>query len=439
MIDLNLLDDILKLNLGVSQEGNKTTLDMLQSVVPFEIKRFPTGIEHNGWIIPHKWVVKKAVIRKNGKVLFDGMVHPMAVAGYSSPFNGTVSKKVLDQHLFFTKKFPKAYAYHCMNNYRPWAKHWGFCVPYDICRKWTSGNYQIDLDTDFIKDEMVVGELHHEGASPETLVFNAHTCHTCQANDGLAGVMVILELFKWLKGRKTNFSYRGVIGPEHIGTVFYINSLSPEDLARLKLGVFVEMIGSKTPWVLQKSFTGQSIIDKVSEYVLRKYQSKLKVGDFRTVVGNDETVWEAPGVEMPMVSISRWPYKEYHTSEDNVKIMSPDKINESLEVLKDMVMIFEQDRTIQRKFKGLIALSNPKYNLYIERPDPVVKKKIKLEDLRLGQLQDGLLRYFDGKRTIFEIAQIFNVPFNQLLDHLKKFEEKDLVDLAPVSSFERYR
>lgn len=439
MYDFELLERLLELNVGISQKGNETALELMRAAHPrLEIKRYASGREHNGWVVPREWVVHKAEIRRGGNVIFDGTVHPMAVAGYSSSFRGVVSREELEKHVFHNKAFPDSYAFHCTFNYRPWVQHWGFCVPYNVFRSWGPGDYEVELDVEFRDGHLVLGEWRHEGELPDTIVFNAHTCHPTQANDDMAGVVLLLELFEWLGTRRTRYSYRAILAPEHVGTVFYVADLPEDDLARLKLGCFVEMVGTDTPLALQRSFTGDSAIDRIAEYVLAQVQPDLVVGAFRTIVGNDETVWEAPGIEIPTISISRFPYPEYHTSEDGLKIIREAKVTETLEALKRMILILEDDRTIERRFTGLVALSNPRYGLYVERPEPTVDKKLTEMDLRLGKLQDYLPRFFDGTYTIFQIAQEFDVPFEVLRAYLARFEEKRLVELRALARLEQY-
>lgn len=438
MFDLDLFRKMAELPIGVSQSANAELFDLMGSVCPLTVHRYPSGIEHNGWVVPHNWIVERALIKQKGVTLFDGAVHPLAVAGYSSSFRGTVSRSELDEHLFFNRNFPDAYVWHGMNTYRPWQKHWGFCVPFAVLQHWGDGNFDVELETEFLPGEMLVGEYHHHGERAETVVFNAHTCHPCQANDDLSGVLVILELFRWLRTLKTRYSYRAILAPEHIGTVFYLASRPADDLARVKLGCFTEMVGTDGPFALQQSFTGHSIIDRVAAHVLKGIDSKHRVAPFRTVVGNDETVWEAPGIEVPMISISRWPFPQYHTSDDNLNIISAVRLEESLRVLKEIVNVLEEDHSIQRRFTGLVALSNPKYSLYIERPDPVVAKQLSEADLRLGRIQDHLPRYFDGRHTVFDIAERFDISFSRLREYLERFRDKGLVDLRPVGSLGDY-
>lgn len=438
MFDNKLLDQLLKLQIGVSQDDNLILFEILNDYYPITIHKYKSGREHNGWVIPYPYHLKKATISQDGRILFDGLIHPLAVIGSPVSFHGVVDKKELDKHVFFRPDLPDSYAFHCTNNYRPWNREWGFSIPYQIYKGWNNGNYEVDLEVEYSDGEMLVGELFHQGELEDTLVFNAHTCHPCQANDDMIGVLAIIELFRALKGKKTRFSYLGILAPEHLGTVFYLADKEPGGTEKIKLGCFVEMIGTKTPLVLQKTFFGDTLFDKLAEGVLSRYEKDLRVGEFRSIVGNDETVWESPGIEIPMISVSRWPYKEYHTDADNTALMDPVVFDETVYVLLDLIAVIENNSLIQRRFTGLVALSNPKYGLYIEREDPTIKKEINEEMRKLGKLQDFLPRFFDTNYSVFEIAQQFNLSFDTILAYIKRFEEKDLVLLTPVSELSYY-
>ncbi|GAB6176349.1 hypothetical protein JCM16814_12400 [Desulfobaculum senezii] len=438
MVDLDRFRQALELNIGVCQPDNARLLSLLSQVVPLRISRFASGLEHNGWVVPRQWSVDVAEIRRGGRLLFDGRVHPLAVAGYSSSFSGTLSRRELDAHVFCRKDVPDAYAFHSMYNYRPWQEHWGFCVPWTEYSGWPEdGEYEVRLETSFTDGDMLVGDLHLAGERPDTVAFNAHTCHPCQANDDLAGVFVLLELFSRLRERSTRWSYRLVLAPEHLGTVFYTATLPQEELELIRLGVFAEMLGSSGPLALQRSFYGDSLVDRVAAHILAEVQPGFTDGAFRTIVGNDETVWEAPGIEVPMISLSRWPYPEYHTSHDDMRIMHPGKLEQAVEVLEAMVDVLETDSVVHRRFNGLVALSNPRYDLYVERPDPVVEKNLTERDIRFGQMQDRLPRAFDGARTVFDIAEAFGVSYMRLREYLQRFEDKDLVALTPPEHLHR--
>lgn len=438
-IDYDLFGELMQLSLGVSQPDNRRALEAIGRRIPMRVTAVPSRAEHNGWVVPDEWHVKRATISHLGRVMFDGTTHPLAVAGYSSSFSGRIAKAELDRHVASNADFPRAYVFHSAGNYRPWQQHWGFCVPHAEYASWPGGDYDIDLEVEFVPGEMLIGVCDKTGRSADTVVFNAHTCHPRQANDDLSGVAAIVALFEWLGHRDTRYSYRAVLAPEHLGTVFYLSRLPQSEIRRLKVGCFLEMVGSETPLVLQQSFTGDAIIDRIAEYALSRVQPDLRVAPFRTVIGNDETVWEAPGIEVPFISISRYPYPEYHTSDDSLAIISRSRMQETLTALVEMINVLERDFTATRNFTGLVALSNPKYRLYVERPDPAVDKRLSAEELRLGALQDRLPRYFDGRHSAFEIARAAGVSFDRVAAYLGGFAEKDLATLRSIESLDDYQ
>ena len=141
----------------------------------------------------------------------------------------------------------------------------------------------------------------------------------------------------------------------------------------------------------------------------------------------------------PFVEVSRSPnpfdpYPEYHSSLDTPELMQEEQLNEFYEAFARVVDVLEQDARLYRRFNGLICLSSPQYDLYIERPDPAVAKDIDEVRERWGYLLNFLLRYFDGTLTILEIAEKHELPFSQLYRYLKGYEAKDLVrfEFAPI-------
>ena len=60
------------------------------------------------------------------------------------------------------------------------------------------------------------------------------------------------------------------------------------------------------------------------------------------------------------------------------------------------------------------------------------------EDLRWGLLQDYIVRYFDGRHSIFEIARANDLVFEDVRDYLGRFAAKELVELAPIRSIDDY-
>lgn len=403
--------------------------------LPFKVHEYKTGREHNGWIIPQKWSVQKAEIRHNGRLIYDGTQHPLGVIGSSESFNGRVSLDELKQHLFYKKDAPDNIVYHCDLYYKPYLKQWGFSIPYALFLKLKPGDYDVELTTQHTDGVMKVLTYTHKGKDSETIIFNAHNCHAAQLNDGPAGYAVFIEVMKRLRERRTRYNYRLVIAPEHIGTIFYLADLPKREIKTFKYGMFMEMVGHSNPqFALQESFTGKSLIDTIANHVLRHKSRGYWRDDFRKIVGNDETVWEAPGIEVPMISLSRCTskamyYPQYHLDSDTIDIIQESQLEETVLMVMAMIDIFEKNCFLSRKFTGLIALSNPKYNLY-RKPgtDPSMQEGAEPESVRWNYLMDCIPRYFDGRTSILDIALKHDIPFDRLYEYLAQFKAKGLID-----------
>ncbi len=433
---LKLIKDLCSYSTSVVSDGNIKLFKRIKKEVPLKIKKIKSDTEYNGWIVPKKWEVVTAKIYRNGKLLYDAKNDILGVAYYSNSFTGTLNYTELKEKIVTNPELPNASMFHCEWQYRPWAADFKLVIPYNIFKKFPrKGNFFIDLKTKKTKGEMLIGISEVKGKSNKVIVFNSNNCHPKMANDGFAGTAVLIKLMQYLKKYNNFYTYRLVIAPEHLGSVFYLNKISKKELSRIVCGIFEEMPGTNGKIRATQTFNGEHQIDKAFSNVLNNfYPSHSILSGWRKGAGNDETVWEAPGYEIPFVELTRCedtfkPFKEYHSSLDNPDLMKIDKLEEILDVLKKTIFILENNFYIERKFNGILCLSNPKYDLYFERPDPTINKNLKFNSELWGVLQDSLLRFFDGKTSILDIAQNFNVPHADLLNYIKKFEAKKLVKL----------
>jgi len=430
---------------GVVADDNEALFRRLGAELPFTIQRFRSGEEFNGWQVPDNWRVRKALLYRDGELVFDGCAHTLGVARYARSFVGEMQWETLRPHLVTNERQPEAYMFHCLWQYRPWAADWAMCVPHRIYRTLGPGTYRVELVTEYEPGEMLVGAFEHKGRSPKTIVFNTNTCHPHQANDGFAAVAVMIRLFQWLSQQDTFYSYRLLLAPEHLGSVFYLRDLPEGDIERLVCGIFAEMMGTDGDICATSTFLGGQLLDRALANSLRHYSKGHRMVPWRSGAGNDETVWEAPGYEVPFVEVTRSEnplchYPEYHSSLDSADLMNDGQLREFYQVLQRVIGVLEGDAVLHRNFDGLICLSNPKYDLYLERFDPTIDKNMDEEMERWGHLLDYLLRYFDGSMSVLDIAEKHKLPFDRLHRYLRRFEDKGLlrmtfkpIDRLPVS------
>lgn len=434
---LSLARDLCVFATGVVADDNEPLFARLGEELPLELFRFPSGDAFNGWIVPQNWRVKRAKLFRDGEEVFDGTAHTLGVGRYSKSFSGELDRAALEPHLVTNPALPDGTMFHCAWQYRPWDADWVLSMPHAVYRGLGPGLYRVELETEFEPGEMLVAHCHKPGQSEKTVVFNSNSCHPHMANDGFAGTAVLVRLMQRLMRRDTYYSYRLVIGPEHLGSVFYLRNLPREEVDRMVCGVFEEMPGTAGPIKATSTFLGGQTIDRAFANALRHHARAHALVPWRMGAGNDETVWEAPGYEVPFVEVTRCedqfaPYAEYHSSLDTPELMEPAQLDEMLNVLEKVVDILEGDAVIRRRFDGLICLSNPEYDLYMERPDPTVAKPLAEDSEKWGHLLDCLFRYFDGKTTILDIAERHDLPFDRLRRYLERFAEKGLVEMIPA-------
>lgn len=432
---LDLIRDLCAPRTGVVADDNPALFERIAKEIPLEMFRFSSGDAYNGWEVPNNWRVKRAKLYRDGTEIFDGLSNALGVGYYSRSFTGELSWDELKPHLVSNPDQPEAYMFHCMWQYRPWNADWVYSMPYRIFKELGPGTYRVELETEYEPGEMLVAHSEIKGRSDKTIVFNSNTCHPHMANDGFAGTTVLIRLMQWLSTRDNHYSYRLVLGPEHLGSIFYLRDLPVDDVARMVCGIFEEMPGTKGPVKATSTFNGGHKLDLAFANALKHHSREYALVPWRKGAGNDETVWEAPGYEVPFVEVTRCedqfaPYPQYHSSLDTPELMDQAQLDEMFNVLRQVILSLENDATIQRQFNGLICLSNPDYNLYMERPDPSVVKNLEVDAEKWGHLLDCLFRYMDGAMTILEIAERHDLPFDRLLNYLRRFEEKGLVQLT---------
>jgi aminopeptidase-like protein len=431
---LSLIRDLCAFRTAVVADANAGLFARIGRELPTELFRFGSGDTHNGWVVPQNWRVKRAKLFRGTTEIFDATPHALGVGYYSKSFSGDLDWEELQPKLVSNPDLPDALMFHCMWQYRPWDADWRLSIPHGLHATLGPGRYRVELATEYEPGEMLVAHCHKPGRSEKTIVFNAHTCHPHMANDGLAGAAVLIRLMQKLMARDTFYSYRLVLGPEHLGTVFYLRDRPRDDLDRLVSGLFEEMPGTRGPIKATATFRGGQKLDKAVANALRHHARTHELVAWRKGAGNDETVWEAPGYEVPFVEITRCedqfaPFREYHSSLDTPDLMDESQLDEMLLVMEKIVDALENDVVIHRRFDGLICLSNPAYDLYLERPDPTVVKNLEADGEKWGHLLDCLTRYFDGSCTALEIAERHSLPFDRLRRYLGRFEEKGLVAL----------
>ena len=408
---MKLIEDLWFKRRDIVSDGYDESLEYISKIIPLRIHKIPSGTKCWTWTIPEKWSVKDAYIETaEGERLLDLKDHPLHIVSYSLPVDKIVSKAELFDHLHSKPERPDAIPF----EFKYYEKDWGFCVPHNKLKNFTADSYKVFIDSEFQKGTLEVGDCTIKGKTEETIVFAAHLCHPAMANDDLAGVAVMVDVARELAKRENHFTYKFLLVSETIGSVAYL-SQNEDVIKKMKCGVFLEMLGSGTKMALQLSKRGDAKIDRIARYALSKMTGDFREGPFRQIVGNDEMVFDGPGVDVPMVSISRFPYPEYHTSDDNPSIIKEAKLIEARDLVLKIIDIIESDYTPKRTFRGPVFLSG--YGLWVDwKTNKEVNENIEQIMLRL-----------EGDKSVFDIACELGIEFKDVLEYVDKFLEKGLV------------
>jgi len=191
-------------------------------------------------------------------------------------------------------------------------------------------------------------------------------------NDDLSGVVVGIDVMRALaRLPRRRFTYRLVIVPETIGSVAYLSNHG-ELIPEMRGGLFLEMLGRAHPHALQRAFDPESPIDQVFTMTLAARDPDGWAGEFRSVIGNDERQYNAPGVRVPMLSLSRvlrpghpeYPYREYHSSEDTPEAIAPGSLEASRDLVLQMLDAFERNRVPVNRFSGEVFMA--RYGMFVD-------------------------------------------------------------------------
>jgi aminopeptidase-like protein len=250
-------------------------------------------------------------------------------------------------------------------------------------------------------------------------------------NDDLAGVVVGVDAFRaLLHGPKPHYTYRLLILPETIGSVSYLShneNLIPKMLG----GLFLEMLGTDSGLALQQSFQPESQADKTLVAALRGVSPEAYVGPYRSIINNDERQFNAPGVRVPMLSLSRVehpelvetmyrPYKQYHSSGDTPAIVSQERLEDAREAVLAMAAAFDRNAYVVNHFKGEVFASG--YGIWIDyRVNPEGHRNL-----------FKIMERCDGTRTVADIALELEISFQAVWEILTSFAEKKLVSFSPT-------
>ena len=428
----DILVELIPLHRTLASDGMDTALNLIGSYLPenanYKIETYSPLTPVWTWYVPERYIVHQAYLEtETGERIVDFENNSLHLVSYSLPVDKTLSWAELEPHLYFNENLPHTIPW----KFKYYDRDWGFCLPknqFDQLQR--DVKYHAVIRSEFSTAPepgfKVSTALVHPQSGPKTgsgeIFVMAHVCHPNQANDDAAGVVTAIEVARRLAARPLppgSMSVRFWFGPETIGTIAWL--AHNEDLIpSIKGGIFIEMTGNDNTLALQHTRQHDVTLDRVGQYVLKKSGKVFREGTFADVIANDERVLNGPGLNIPCISVTRYPYPEYHTTDDNINIMHESKLQEAADAIEEMIRIYASNYMPKRRFRGPVFLSG--HGLFVDWQT----------NWKLNRAIEKMMMRFEGRQSIFEIADELDLDYWETREYIEKFLVRSLIDPLPM-------
>ena len=410
---------------SLTGEGVRESLRILKEYVPeLQIHEVPTGTKAYDWEIPMEWEIKEGYIEdSNGRKIIDFAENNLHIMGYSEPVDLYVSKEKLLEYIYVEESRPNAIPY--VTSY--YKARCGFCMSKNQRDSLKDDTYHIYIDSRKKKGSMTYAEMilppEFGGKAEKEIFFSTYICHPSMGNNELSGPCLMVALINEIKKIKNRrYTYRFLIAPETIGAIYYISRNLDVLKRRMAAGYVLSCVGDNRVYSYVPSREGNTLADRVARIVLNDYAPDYIAYSFLERA-SDERQYCAPGVDLPVCVVCRSKYgcyPEYHTSDDDMTLISPEGFEGSLELYKRILLTLEYNAHYR-----VTCMCEPqlgKRGLY-----PTVSKKNSYDSVTAML---DFLAYADGKRDLVEISEVIHQPVEALIPVIDKLISEKLIEVG---------
>src|SRR5215467_3323629 len=391
---------------SITGDGVRETLKRVGAHVALKVHEVPSGTQVFDWTVPKEWNIRDAWVKDpSGAKVIDFKKSNLHVLNYSTPVRAKMPLAELRSHLYSLPEHPDWIPY--KTSY--YQERWGFCLSQRQLERLPEGSYEIVVDSTLEPGHLSYGECFLPGASSDEVLISCHVCHPSICNDNLSGIALCTFLAKQLHGQRPRYSYRFVFVPGTIGAITWL-ARNDATASRVKHGLVVANVGDSGKMHYKKSRRGNAEIDRAVAHVLMSSGQPHEIDDF-SPYGYDERQYCSPGFDLAVGSLTRTPwgrYPEYHTSADDLSLVRPEHLGDSLKTYLAVLDVLENNRT----YVNLNPKCEPqlgKRGLYRQMGGHTESKEIELAML-------WVLNQSDGSRSLLDIAERAKVGFGRIAE-----------------------
>jgi aminopeptidase-like protein len=393
----------------------RETLRRVAEYVPLTIHEVPSGTRVLDWTVPNEWNIHDAYVAAvDGERVIDFRTCNLHVVNYSRPIRARVSRNELEEHLHSLPDRPEWVPY--KTTY--YDDDWGFCISERQREGLRDAEYDVCIDSTHEPGSLTYGELVVPGHGPEEVLLSAHICHPSLANDNLSGLVSLVAVAQALRPGQRRYTHRFIFAPGTIGALTWL-AQHDDAIARLRHGLVVTCVGNRAGFTYKRSRQGSAEIDRAVEHVLNHLEGEHAVRPF-SPDGYDERQYCSPGFDLPVGRLTRTPngeYPEYHTSADNMALIAPERLEEAVAVLQEVLAVLDGNERLWNRF--------PKGEPQLGSRGIYKALRLTAGAAEVSAAVGWVLNFSDGSSTLLDIAARSKIRFlwiRRAADLLRRFE-----------------
>jgi len=387
---------------SITGDGVRASLRRLQQEIPLTLHEVPTGTQVFDWTVPKEWNVRDAYVKNaQGEKIIDFQRSNLHLVSYSVPVHQKMTLAALKPHLFSLPEQPDLIPYRTAYYHETW----GFCVSHQTLDSLTDDEYEVCIDTNLAPGHLTYGEYTLPGETEAEILISCHCCHPSLGNDNLSGMVLSTFLARHLQTQPRRYTYRFLFIPGTIGSITWLAQHETQ-VDRIKHGLVVACVGDAGQLTYKRSRRGNAEIDRAVSHVLKVAGKPYEIVDF-SPYGYDERQYCSPGFNLPVGSLTRTPhgrYPEYHTSADNLDLVRPAALADSLDTYLAVIEVLEHNKLYQS--------TNPKCEPQLGKRGLYGKFGGQKEAKTLDMAMLWVLNLADGSHTLLDMAERANLPFS---------------------------